>query len=114
MNLIGDIRQYLGQDLAEVLKRVIEQKKDVSKYFILVVTKNDPMNLAIIRTTIQLHSRKPPKMLGTMCFEVSNRKSYAKRLWVLPLDIPHTAVFEQEGDVNNKILKKAHQMPILH
>ena len=82
---IGEFRDNLSRDLSHSLSRVIDRFAKEKSYWILVyaTTYGNDVQTKIIRL-----STCPPRMLGTMCYYVDNKKCQLTRLWVLPLDIP--------------------------
>lgn len=86
--LLGQARNECAHDLARTLEGVINANMHRASYFILVHAKRHPLIPKALRTVVTLLSQKPPKMLGTICFAIDNRAGRAKRLWVLPPDIP--------------------------
>jgi len=81
----GEFRNELARDLQNNLERMVNRFKGEKSYWILVYATNLSAN---IQTKIIRLSQCPPKMLGTMCYFVDNKKGQLRRLWVLPLDIP--------------------------
>lgn len=108
--LIGDIRDELARDMLRAVESVVNKEMKRRKYWILVAAKNVGKS---IKTSIQIHNRFPPKMIGTMCFYINNRKGLVDMLWCLPLDVPRP-----DGIITDETAGKVHEsakgMPILH
>jgi len=82
---IGEFRNELARDLQQNLGRIIDRYSKEEPYWLLVFATNIGKD---IQTKIMRLSLCPPKMLGTICYYVDNKKCELRRLWVLPLDIP--------------------------
>jgi len=82
---IGEFRDNLARDLQQSLQRIIDRFSKKDSYWLLVYATSIENN---VQTKIMRLSQCPPRMLGTMCYYVDNKKCQLKRLWVLPLDIP--------------------------
>lgn len=82
---IGEFRNELARDLQQNLQRIIDRYSKENSYWLLVFATNIGSD---IQTKMIRLSQCPPKMLGTMCYYVDNKKCELRRLWVLPLDIP--------------------------
>lgn len=109
--IIGELRQEIGEEVCKELQKAVNEYQHLKKYWILVYTNMDIMMPGVIRTKIMvINKQKPPKMLGSMCFQVDNKKGKTDRLWVLPLDRP----WDFEGDVINSVLLDAQGMPVIH
>jgi len=81
----GEFRDNLARDLQVNIERTIDMFKKEESYWLLVFATDVSGDIS---TKILRLSKCPPKMLGTICYHVDNKKSQLKRLWVLPLDIP--------------------------
>jgi len=112
--LIGDARQDFGRDLYRTLEKVVNDNQNRALYWILVATKplrNDPHQ---IMSRVIICPHEPPKMLGTICWKISNKSGRAERLWVLPLDIPRMIETVDPGQFVPEVARAAEGMPILH
>jgi len=67
----------------------------------------------LINTKLILMSRRPPKMLGTMCYHVDNTRGKLIRLWGLPFDLPRLER-EISDEATEEIFRSAQGMPIVH
>ncbi|MBI9073787.1 MAG: hypothetical protein JEZ02_00150 [Desulfatibacillum sp.] len=111
--LMGDARAMMGKEVMGRIRKVVDSNQNKKAYYLLVASRQDPMDERRIRTTIVLSSAQPPKMLGTMCFFIDNRNSRAKRLWVLPLDRP-SIIKAPPAELVPEIARIARHMPIIH
>ena len=119
---IGDLRTELARDLRQQLEKVINKNKRKSRYYILATAHQ--IERGVVETKLVLTRQKPPKMLGTICWHVDNRKGYLQRLWVLPWDIPRPAetisdepVSKQHPEIESTdqgIIESAQDVPIIH
>ncbi|MBI9081489.1 MAG: hypothetical protein JEY79_17325 [Pseudodesulfovibrio sp.] len=111
--LMGDARQMMGREVLDLVCKVIDDNQTKSAYYILVSSRQNPMDERQIKTTILLSSVGPPRMLGTMCFYIDNKAGRAKRLWVLPLDRP-SQIIVPGAEFVPEIARQARYMPIRH
>ena len=65
----------------------------------------------IVRTKLILLDKKPPKMLGTLCYFVNNRIGKAEKIWALPLD--HDVIWEPSDEIVEEVVSSAKGLPIL-
>lgn len=85
MPTLQDAAFAMEEALRQVVEYITARKGHLRRYYILIHAKTHDTD-QIISKVIILHTR-PPKMLGTVCYEVDNRMGTQRRLWVLPLDI---------------------------
>lgn len=111
--LMGDARQMMGGEVMGRIRRIVDQNQDRKAYFLLVASRIDPMDATTIRTVILLSSARPPRMLGTMCFFIDNKKGRAERLWILPLDRP-SVIKAPPAEFVPEIARAAKGIPIIH
>jgi len=128
--LLGDIRNELHNDLLRNIERIIEQRQDKPSYWILVYQNRENLSgqetkgqerpgwtqyiegTDLINTKIILLSQKPPKMVGTMCWHVDNRRGKLVREWILPLDRPRDEQFVS-GEGAKEVFDSAEGVPII-
>ena len=111
--LMGDARAMMGQEVMDRIRRTVDSNQGKKSYYLMVASRQDPVDEKRIRTTIVLSDVEPPKMLGTMCFHIDNQKGRAKRLWVLPLDRPSVIKAPPAGLVP-EIAAAAKRLPIIY
>jgi len=108
--IVGDMRQELGQDLMRTIEKVISEKEHLSQYYMLIVAKNYGKD---IKTTIMTMLQMPPKMLGSMCYSINNKRGTLKRLWILPLNFTMPEGLVDAGEPIKEIIESAKGMPIV-
>ena len=111
--LMGDARAMMGKEVMDKIRKVVDSNQNKKPYYLLVASRQDPMDQRRIKTTILLSRGRPPKMLGTMCFYIDNQKGRAKRLWVLPLDRP-SIIKAPPAEMVPEIAAAARHLPIVH
>ena len=111
--LLGDARQMMGAEIMERIRHIVDKNQHKKAYYLLVASRVNPLNKQQIKTTILMSTFRPPKMLGTICFYIDNRKGRAKRLWILPLDRP-SIIKAPPAEFVPEIARAAKGMPILH
>lgn len=109
---LRDAAYAMEESLREIVEYIVNRKPHLSRYYILIHAKTYDSDTIFSKVVI-LHTR-PPKLLGTVCYEIDNRASTQKRLWVLPLDFPVAPQLLSEKSVPGAILKSAAGMLILH
>lgn len=97
---IGELRDYLQYDLKNVLQKVINAKKKLPTYYILVHADRDP-ETGGIRTKLVTMNMRPPRMLGTILYRMDNTAGKLERIWCLPFDIST----EIESDLEHPVLE---------
>jgi hypothetical protein len=108
---VGEVRQAMTKGLEEILEYVLNKKKNLSKYWILIYGKVE--NLGLLATKVVILPLRPQQLIGTVCYEVDNDKGTKELLWLLPLDLPMPKEFELT-EPNEKIFNFAQGMPIVH
>lgn len=83
---IGELRRQLSLDAQQQVERIIDHKKNLESYYILIYARARDDN--VIESKFVLMSQKPEPMLGTICLFVDNRTGELWRLWSLPRDMP--------------------------
>ncbi len=111
--LMGDARRMMGREVMDRIRKVVDENQRKNSYYLLVASRQDPMDERRIRTTILMSNAMPPKMLGTMCFHIDNKKGRARRLWILPLDRPSIIKAPPEQFVP-EIARAARGMTVFH
>jgi len=109
---MGELRSYAALDLQRNIERVIEQHQKGPNYWILVYA--DLIGETQIVTKIMRLTQKPPKMIGTICYRVDNRKGQMWREWLLPLDIPRDDEVISLEEGLEEIAKFAQNVPIVY
>lgn len=111
MPTIRDAAYAMEESLRQIVTYIMDQKTHLSRFFILIHAKLYDTD-TIFSKVVVLH-RRPPKLLGTVCYEVDNRLGTQRRLWVLPLDFPVAEQFLSDQPIDQAILVSAQDMPIL-
>ena len=94
---LGETRQAMTKTLMKDLEKCIDQHKDKSDpYYVLVHAKPWPQNPNIIKIKLIPTNLKPPMMLSCMLFRVDNRSGKLELCWSLPGSWP---VYTVEGTV---------------
>ncbi|HEG42468.1 MAG TPA: hypothetical protein ENH94_00310 [Phycisphaerales bacterium] len=117
---IGELREQVGKDMVITLRTIINRMSKHSEiYWILVHSSWDkgpmpstPTNRQhihpetfkvkpenVLRTNLIIMPVKPTHVLvGTLCFEVDNKRGKLDLLWNLPMDAPRPPGIEMEQD----------------
>ena len=114
--LVGDVRDEMGKDMLRAVEKAVLKNQSRNKPYKILIHANVRRGLSnAIKTTVMVFKRnaKIPKMLGTICYEIDNRKGTIDRKWILPLDIPRSSGIIT-GDSVQDIAEDAKGMPILH
>lgn len=112
MPTLRDAAYGMEESLRQIVEYVINQKQHLSKYHILIHAKTYDTNTIFSKVVVMIP--KPPKLLGTVCYEIDNRRGTQRRLWVLPLDFPVPDGLLTDEQVPESILRSAQGMLILH
>lgn len=112
MPTLRDAAYAMEEGLREIVEYIVNRKPHLRRYYILIHAKTFDTDTIFTKVVI-LHHR-PPKLLGTVCYEIDNRAGTQRRLWVLPLDFPVLDCLLTDKQVPEAILKSAKGMLILH
>lgn len=113
MPTLRDAAYAMEESLRQIVEYIVNQKGHLAKYYILIHAKTYDTD-TIFSKVIILHCR-PPKLLGTVCYEIDNRQGTQRRLWVLPLDWPAPLeLLDLDKQAPESILRSAQGMLILH
>ena len=113
---IGEMRNQLARDLQKRIENVIDKEKARKVYYILVHAELEATS-GIVETKLMIMNYEPPKMIGTMLYQVDNSIGQLRRLWVIPRDIPRSEEFidyDTAMDVMNEAHKSAKDVPIIY
>jgi len=108
---IGALRDELSLSLQTLLGRVIDNNKHKESYYILVVISMPEDK--VIKTSLVLTSKRPKKMLNTLCYFVNNKRGEVKRIWALPLDIAIPDML-LTGEAIKEVYDSGQNMPIFN
>ena len=86
MPTIRDAAYGMEEALRQIVEYVLNRKRHLSRYYLLIHSNTFETD-AIYSKVLMLLTR-PPKLLGTVCYEIDNRAGTQRRLWCLPLDFP--------------------------
>lgn len=111
--VIGDLRDELANDMFRRVRSVMYRERKRRAPYWLMVHANARPGSQTIKTTVMIHDKQPPKLLGTMCFKLDNAAGRVTREWVLPLDIPRPGVLVTD-DTALPVAEAAQGMPILN
>jgi hypothetical protein len=114
VQLLWDVRSALEQDEAKMLNSIIAKYAHKESYYILKVSNWTNHDCNVLKSSYQLRSTKPPKMLGTVLWLVDNKKGSFEKIWELPLDVhcarefldphnPQQIVAESAADISGAI-----------
>lgn len=109
MITIGDVRTEMARELGESLQAVVDKKKRLDRYFILVHTTWEGASKLKTRLIVLAEKPKVP-MLGTMLYEINNREGSYKREWVLPRDIEleeHQVILLESEKIIEDVLRSS-------
>ena len=99
-------RNELAEDLQRNITKVVEERKALANYYILVASQVDNIDTDIIRNKLILlkEKDKPQPTIGTILFHVDNRKGVLTRIWVFPRDVlqPDLTI-NRVGDFSDEI-----------
>ncbi|RJP77993.1 MAG: hypothetical protein C4524_07345 [Candidatus Zixiibacteriota bacterium] len=112
MPTLRDAAYAMEESLRQIVEYIVNRKQHLSRYYILIHAKT--YDTDTIFSKVVILSTRPPKLLGTVCYEIDNRAGTQKRLWVLPLDIPVDVSLLSEQSVPEAILKSAEGMLIFN
>ena len=112
--VMGDVRGALARDTINLCEGLIDRyagKKD--RLWILIHSFPELPDKKIIRTKVLISDKKPPRLLGTVCFFVDYTISDVDLLWALPLDIarPPGSVSDEGA---GRIVDDAKSLLIIH
>lgn len=107
--LIGDVRMAMEEGLRNTIELILNTKKHLREYWILVHAKQECDSVMASKVVILPY--EPPRMLGTVCYYINNRIGYYRQLWVLPLDMPVRIELEKP---NEAVWNSSQGMPIIH
>jgi hypothetical protein len=117
---IGEMRNQLALDLRRTLEHIINEHKKLDNYYVLAIARPGEKR---VETKIVLMLHRPPKLIGTICWHVDNRKGKLMRLWVLPYDWKWPEFVEGElltnenhpeiESIDKGILESMGDMPII-
>lgn len=107
--VIGDVREELARDTMKQVEKVVNEKMHLPSYYLLIAAKNFGKD---IKTTVITMLEYPPKMLGTICYKIDNKRGVAERLWTLPLNVVMPEGLVESGEVVEGIIDSGKGMPI--
>jgi hypothetical protein len=111
MPTLRDAAFAMEESLRQIVGYIVDKKPHLGRYYIFVHAKTFDTDTIFSKVVI-LH-RRPPKLLGTVCYEIDNRAGMQRRLWVLPLDFPLPEQFLSDKAAPRAILESAQGMPII-
>ena len=111
MPTLQDAAYAMEESLRQIVGYIVDRKPHLRRYYILFHAKT--FDTDTIFTKVVILSRRPPKLLGTVCYEIDNRLGTQRRLWVLPLDIPVADQLLSDKPADQAIIRSAQGMPIL-
>lgn len=88
---VGDIRGELVKDLGNLLERIINARKHLASYYILVHSwweGNTLRTRAAILNIVQGGILAQRPILDTLLLEINNRSGTGRLHWCLPADMP--------------------------
>jgi len=104
MQQIGETREAMRSvTLSQTLYRVAKEankEKGLNNFWITISHKPDKLLWNVIREGIVVTSRKPPKLIGAMCWHVIWDRGLIEPEWILPMDlgVDTTGCFGNEGN----------------
>jgi hypothetical protein len=121
MTEIGEVRQSMAKELGESIVFVVNRKKGLPSYYILVNVEWRGDNILNTRLVILKDKPKVP-MFNTMLYFIDNRNETFRQEWCLPKDpeIPERAIVLLDGSkqveavlrssakLNNALLRGMH------
>ena len=108
MNMeIGELRRQLTLDAQQQIERIIDHKKNLSSYYILMYARARGDN--VVESKFVLMSQRPEPMVGTICLFVDNDNGELWRLWNLPQDVPVPDHFLTD-DLNEEVGTSAQKL----
>ena len=112
---IGEMRNQLARDLQKRIADVInKEQKRKDPYHILVHSDFDVVN-GSVTTKLMVMNYEPPKMIGTILYQVDNKAGQLRRLWIIPQDVPRSEEFvdyDTGMDVMNEVHKSGEDLII--
>lgn len=112
MPTLRDAAYAMEESLRQIVSYIVDLKPHLRRFYILVHAKTYDTDVIFSKVVI-LH-RRPPKLLGTVCYEIDNRRGTQRRLWVLPADIAAPEKLLADQSVPQAILQSAEGMLILN
>lgn len=112
MPTIRDAAYGMEESLRQVVEYIVNRKGHLAKYYILIHAKT--FDTDVIFSKVVIMHRPPPKLLGTVCYEIDNRAGTQRRLWVLPLDFPLPENLLTEEPAPRSIRESSRGMLIVH
>jgi len=113
MPTIRDAAYGMEEALRQVIEYVMNRKVHLKKYYILIHAKTYDTDQILSKVVI-MH-RQPPKLLGTVCYEIDNTMGTQRRLWVLPFDFPiDERLLDVDKRVPDSIIKSGEGMLIIN
>lgn len=109
---IGELRDQLSYDLQDRVLEIINKKQDDPSYYLMVVSKLDPLNKNQVNSKIfTMYKNRLPTvpLLGTICVYVNNKQGCIESQWCLPLDI-HTHDITDLTEINMESFKDGQQI----
>jgi hypothetical protein len=105
MPTLRDAAYAMEESLRQIVAYIVDRKPHLSRYYLLIHAKTYDTDTIFSKVVI-LH-RRPPKLLGTVCYEIDNRAGTLRRLWVLPLDFPVLQELLTDQTVPQAIIQSA-------
>lgn len=108
MTEIGEVRQSMAKELGESIEFVVNRKKDLPCYYILINVEWRGNN--ILNTRLVVMKEKPTlPMFNTMLYFIDNRNETFRQEWCLPKDpeIPESAVKLLSAEAVETVLKSS-------
>lgn len=112
MPTFRDAAFAMEESLRQILDYILARKGHLRRYYVLIHAKTFDTDVIFSKVVI-LHHR-PPKLVGTVCYEIDNVAGTQRRLWVLPLDFPVPPELLTDRTVPQAILESARGMLILN
>jgi hypothetical protein len=112
MPTLRDCAYGMEESLRQIVAYIVDQKPHLGRFYILIHAKTFDTDTIFSKVVI-LH-RQPPKLLGTVCYEIDNRMGTQRRLWVLPLDFPAAEQLLTEELAPRSVLESSRGMLIAY
>lgn len=99
----GELRQQMQVDHKVTLEKIINDNSHKNKYYILACAKEHETIYGVIKTTFMVLNQaqfnkldETGGVIGTIAYCVDNEKGKLNREWILPLDRPFDAEYENQ------------------
>lgn len=111
---LRDASYGMEEALRQVMEYIINRKQHLSHYWVLIHAKTYDSDHIFSKVVIL--PQCPPKMLGTICYEINNLSGTQRQLWVLPadFDIPLEYLSEDKQVPQNVLDSAKTVIPIIN